>query len=180
MTNNHENRTQRLGRREFLKKDSIWGDARTAAFAVGRSAGSDEIRKAWTMKRMAVAVALMLGAAGFVAGSAGAGTYLNTIGDEALLSGAGHRLEATLIIGCTAGEHVRLRLTVTQGGTVGVGHAAGRCSGDVQHYPVTVAGTEGDVFTEGPAEAEAWAETSHGQHTHTPHTWDKTIFVVDR
>lgn len=134
----------------------------------------------WIARGTALAVAVMLAAVVLAASPAGAGTQLNTIGDEALLSGAGHRLEASLIIGCTAGEHVRLRLTVTQGETVGVGHAAGRCSGAVQHFPVTVAGTKGDVFTEGPAEVEAWAKTSHGQHTHAPHTWTKTISVVDR
>ncbi len=40
MTNNHENRTQALGRREFLKKGLIWGGAGTAAVALGSSAGA--------------------------------------------------------------------------------------------------------------------------------------------
>lgn len=125
---------------------------------------------------LVAALAVLFGTASAV----NAGSMLNTVGDTAEITADRHGLDATVVIGCTEGERLRFQLTVTQGDTVGVARGAGRCAGDPdgQVYEVTVVGTHGGTFEPGPAEAEAWAETRHGQHTHPRHTWTKSITLA--
>lgn len=108
---------------------------------------------------------------------AGAGVYLNTVDDTATVHGGGHRLTATIIIGCIEGERVRFEVTVTQGDSVAVGRGAGRCNGapEGQQFELAVAGSRGATFHPGDARASAWAETRHGHHTHPRRSWTTTI-----
>lgn len=130
---------------------------------------------------------LLIGAIGatslvlLAAHPAGAGVYLNTVGDTATVHGGGHRLAATVIIGCTEGERIRFELTVIQGESVAVGRGAGRCNGAPygQQFEVVVAGTRKATFHPGEAHASAWAETRHGQHIHPRRTWT-TAITLDR
>ncbi len=113
---------------------------------------------------------------GVVAASAAhAGTQLNTVADTATIGGSGHRVEVTIVLGCDAGERARFGVSLAQGDTEATGQGAGRCTGDVQHFPVTVTTHGGETLTEGAATAHAWVETRHGQHTHPRHTWTEQI-----
>ena len=133
------------------------------------------------MKRMTIAVLtalLML----LVAQPLMAGTYLNTIDDEATRNPSGHNVVVTGPIGCDAGEIVTIRVVVTQDttGAVAQGTFHARCTGDRQPWRIHAA-TRGPVaFVEGPARVEAWAQTyNRGKITDT-NTWWRSVDIVDK
>ncbi len=125
--------------------------------------------------RTAAALAAAALTMGVVAAPAAhAGIHINTVANTATLNGSGHRAEVTIVLGCDTGERARFGVSLAQGDTQATGQGAGRCTGDVQHFPVTVA-TGGQTLTDGPATAHAWVETRHGTHTHPRHTWAEQI-----
>jgi hypothetical protein len=75
-----------------------------------------------------------------VAGSATmaeAGIQGNTFGGSGELSARGHRVEVTVLLACSHGSS-RFTVTLQQDDTIGTGHGAGVCTGDLEQYAVTV------------------------------------------
>lgn len=69
---------------------------------------------------------------------AGAFIAANTIDGQSTYTAGGMRVRATGPIGCTSGEHLSIRVTVTQ---PAIGARAreswnGRCTGEIQHWQV--------------------------------------------
>jgi hypothetical protein len=108
------------------------------------------------MRRVLVGLALL--GAGLIppASPAEARVIMNTIGPTAALIGHGHVARGTVLLECTAGEHVRFTLTLTQPGASGTGRGAGVCTGELTAFKVTVP-AKGARFTEGTATACATA-----------------------
>lgn len=103
--------------------------------------------------RLRAAAALV--AAGLVAASSPAGAAMtsNTLGPSGTLSADGRVATVSVLIGCTAPGSVRFTVTLTQGGTSGVGHGGGRCTGQDETYTVRVPAGGDGAFTAGSAQA---------------------------
>jgi hypothetical protein len=83
----------------------------------------------------------------------------NTIGGTAALHANGRVADGVLLVACTPGERVKLRMTLTQGAAIAEGYAAGDCLGEEEaaHYPVKVTIWGVNKLQPGPADACAVA-----------------------
>jgi hypothetical protein len=153
--------------------DISWspGGPRVGAFAGGLP--EEEI-----MMRMVLAVLALLAAATVLAPSpATARIFSNTIGLTADLTVHGHAARGTVLLECTAGQTVRLTLTLTQGGAHGTGHGFGLCTGELTAYEVTV-WARGGRFTPGTAEACATAVNRQRGHVVDTREWCRAASVT--
>jgi len=90
----------------------------------------------------------------------------NTIDGTAALRANGRIVKGVLLVACTPGERVKLRMTLTQGAAIGEGYAVGDCLGEDEaaHYAVKVAIWGVNKFQAGPADACAVAvDTDRGK-----------------
>jgi hypothetical protein len=71
------------------------------------------------------------------------------------LAGHGRVATVTALVNCEEGDQVQVRVSVTQGSTVGHGVGLGACTGGLEGYEVTVPAQGRAFFTTGPAHAEA-------------------------
>ena len=81
----------------------------------------------------------------------------NTIGAIGTLGPHGRTATVTALIECTAGQTVKVRVTLTQGQAIGEGVGGGSCTGALAEYPVRVTTQSASAFTPGPAQACAAA-----------------------
>jgi hypothetical protein len=81
---------------------------------------------------------------------------------------------------CDAGAHARIHVELRQGNNVGQGQETVKCTGALEHYPVTINAHGKDRFRTGAAQAEADAEV-HGHKVKDTQEWtrDVTISVGD-
>lgn len=107
------------------------------------------------MRRILLTAAMALGVVAMAA-PADAAITSNTIGATAARYGHGANAKGTVLVTCTAGQLVRVTLTLTQGTTTGSGRAAARCTGQEQPIKVTVPARHGR-FQAGNAAACAHA-----------------------
>jgi hypothetical protein len=71
------------------------------------------------------------------------------------LGGHGRVATVTALVNCAEGDQVQVRVSLTQGSTVGYGVGIGACTGGLEGYEVTVPAHGRASFTTGPAHAEA-------------------------
>ena len=116
----------------------------------------------------------------FVARTAFAGTFLNTINAVGIVADKGRHLTVTGPIGATAGDRVELRLTVTQRstGAAAEGRAFLTATGAVQQWEVETAAEGGATFEAGPATAVAFARNTVGGKATDAHQWLVNITLV--
>ncbi|MGH7672209.1 MAG: hypothetical protein ACREMC_04870, partial [Gemmatimonadales bacterium] len=116
--------------------------------------GSARPRARWIIAVVAVGVAVLAGSAPVL------GKILrNTIDATASLHAGGRVAEGVVLVACTPGERVKLKLTFTQGAVIGEGRTQGECAGEgeLARYPVKVVARGAARFQAGPAEACAVA-----------------------
>jgi alpha-tubulin suppressor-like RCC1 family protein len=77
------------------------------------------------------------------------------IGPAVELGGHGRVATVTALVNCEEGDQVQVRVSLTQGSTVGHGDGIGACTGGLEGYEVTVPAQGRAFFTTGPAHAEA-------------------------
>lgn len=78
---------------------------------------------------------------------------INTIGATGTLEHHGRSANVTALVECTAGQTIKIRLTLTQDEAIGEGTVNGTCTGAVAEYPVKVTAHGKTGFTAGPANA---------------------------
>jgi hypothetical protein len=85
----------------------------------------------------------------------------NTIDGHATYTRDGTRVRATGPIGCTSGERVSIRVTVTQAATGARARKTwtGRCTGEIQHWQVRARARQGARFETGAGRVCAVAKT---------------------
>jgi hypothetical protein len=129
------------------------------------------------MLRVVVLLALVGAAALAQATPSDARLIGNTIGADASLAGHGEVAKGTVLIECTAGEFVQFTLTFTQGAASGTGYGAGRCTGELEMYGVTVPAQHG-TFIEGAAEACATAVNRNRGAVEETREWCRAAAVT--
>jgi hypothetical protein len=124
---------------------------------------------------------LALGLSAVTAPPIFAGVALNTIDPVAYRTESGRRVVVTGPIVCTAGEGVKLRVTVTQRstGAVGQGHTRFTCTGALQQREVWVAHDKKAAFADGVATAVAFARTTAQGTPMDAHQWLVEVTVTD-
>ena len=80
----------------------------------------------------------------------------------------------TALAHCRAGQTVKIRVSLTQGETVGVGRTVAACTGALAQYPVRVRVQGPHDFTPGPAQAEATARI-RGQSMVDTQEWTRAV-----
>lgn len=115
--------------------------------------------------RAGTAVLMIAGALLALPAGPAAGTLSNnTIGATGDLGARGRTVTITAILGCTAGQQVSVRVTLTQGQAIGDGVGGGECTGTAAEYPVRVSAHGATGFTTGEAQACAQAiNRDHGR-----------------
>lgn len=134
--------------------------------------------------RLLFAIGLAVASTFFVAGQVIGGAYLNTIEETAMLRG--RHLRVTVIIGCDAGQRLKLRVTTTQRhvGAVAEGRQETTCTGDTQHIPVDITTRGRQHFVPATAsdsnvvEACVLAMTSSQGHIDDSHQWCKDVSLT--
>jgi hypothetical protein len=95
----------------------------------------------------------------------------NTIGSTGTLGPQGRTASMVALIECTAGQTIKVRVTLTQAKATGEGMGGGTCTGTLTEYPVRVASHRGAAFTSGPALACASAVNRDGGHVGDTKQW---------
>ncbi|HEY7676271.1 MAG TPA: hypothetical protein VIG69_04315, partial [Candidatus Methylomirabilis sp.] len=91
------------------------------------------------------------------------------------LGGHGRVARVTALALCEAGDHVQIRVALTQGAVSGHGIAAGRCTGALERYEVIVPAHGWAGFEAGPATAVADAIVrDRGRVVDRPH-WTRAV-----
>ena len=123
-------------------------------------------------RRMSAAIVMAV-AGLFVATMAFARVTANTMDPVASVTDHGRDLIVTGPIGCTEGERVYLRVTVTQRatGAVAEGRTLITCTGGTQPWEVHASVQGQETFEEGPATATALGRTTDRGETTDAHQW---------
>ncbi len=137
------------------------------------------IKQPATVRSLAAAIALTIQCA---APNAVAGVQTNTIDAAATLTRDGRQVTATGPIGCTAGQHAHVQVTVTQRstGAMAVGHTTLICNGYIQQWEIHASVRGRDAFVIGAASAVALGRTSDQGRTDDAHQWLVPITLVPR
>lgn len=130
-------------------------------------------------RSLTATIALIIQSALF-APTAFAGIQSNTIDPAASIAQNGRHITATGPIGCTAGQHAHLQITVTQRstGATAVGHTTIACNGYIQQWEIHASVQGRDSFGVGAAVAVALGRTSDHGHTDDAHQWLVNITLV--
>ena len=83
----------------------------------------------------------------------------------------------TIVANCDVGETLHFNIALTQGEVSGTRQAAGRCTGELERYPLKVQLRAGDQFVEGAAEVAAVAIIKHGRAVETQ-DWARRVTIV--
>jgi hypothetical protein len=116
----------------------------------------------------------------FLAPLASARIIPNTINPIAIITDNGRLVIATGPMGCTRGEQVFLRVTVTQRATGALAEGRSRivCTGNSQQWEVHAATQGKEIFGEGPAVAVAIARTAERGEISDAHQWLVNVTLV--
>ncbi len=110
-----------------------------------------------------------------VCGTEAASAFIsaNTIDAHATYKQDGARVRVTGPIGCTGGERVAIRVTVTQAATgAGAGKTwKSRCTGEIQHWQVRARTRQGIRFEEGTARVCADGTTRSAHRVTDTRMW---------
>jgi pimeloyl-ACP methyl ester carboxylesterase len=121
-----------------------------------------------------LAVALLFGAQ-----DASAFIAANTIDRLATYKQRGGLVRVTGPIACTRGEHVAIRVAVSEPATARArGRWKGRCTGEVQHWQVTARARGGSRFESGRGRVCAVATTRRGARVTDRHRWCERVQVA--
>ena len=104
----------------------------------------------------------------------------NTIDERATYKKHGRLLRVSGPIGCTRGERISIRVTVTQPATAARARSRwkGRCTGKVQHWQVTARARRGTRFENGSGRVCAVAKTRTGSRVTDTRRWCERVNVV--
>jgi len=106
----------------------------------------------------------------------------NTIDRYATYTSDGARVRATGPIGCTRGERVSIRVTVTQSAITARARKAwtGRCTGELQHWQVRARTRPGTRFETGRGRACAVAKTYAAERVTDTRKWCERVSLSAR
>ena len=116
------------------------------------------------------------------ADSASAFLTATTIDAQATDTLGGARVRATGPIGCTSGERVSIRVTVTQPATGAQARKTwtGRCTGEIQHWQVRARARPGARFETGAGRVCAVARTRTAGRATDTRKWCERVAVSAR
>ena len=116
------------------------------------------------------------------ADAASAFVSANTIDGQATSTRDGARVRATGPIGCTRGERVSIRVTVTQSATGARARKTwtGRCTGEIQHWQVRARARQGARFETGAGRVCAVAKTRTAGRVTDTRKWCERVAVSAR
>jgi hypothetical protein len=121
-------------------------------------------------------------AASLLCGADAASAYIsaNTIDRHATYKRDGTRVRTTGPIGCTRGERVSIRVTVTQAATGARARKSwtSRCTGELQHWQVRALTRRGTRFENGTGRACAVAETRSADRVTDTRTWCERVRLL--
>ncbi len=83
----------------------------------------------------------------------------------------------TMVANCDVDETLHFEIALTQGGVSGTRQAAGRCTGELERYPLKIQLRAGDQFVEGAADVAAVAIIKHGWAVETQE-WTRRVTIV--
>ena len=131
---------------------------------------------------MRAAVGLVV--AVLLAWPAAASAYItaNTIDEQATFRADGARVRATGPIGCSRGEQVAIRVTVSQRGTASSarGRWKARCTGELQHWQVRASARRGTRFEAGGGKVCAVAKTRSAARVTDTREWCEPVLLSVR
>jgi hypothetical protein len=106
----------------------------------------------------------------------------NTIDGHATHTNDGARVRATGPIGCTAGEHVAIRVTVTQAATGAQARKTWkrRCTGELQHWQVRARAHQGTRFATAAGRVCSVAETRAAGRLTDTRKWCEPVSISER
>ena len=106
----------------------------------------------------------------------------NTIDGPATHTRDGTRVRATGPIGCTSGERVSIRVTVSQSATGARARKTwtGRCTGEIQHWQVRARARQGARFETGAGRVCAVAKTRIAARVTDTRKWCERVAVSAR
>jgi hypothetical protein len=118
----------------------------------------------------------------FGADAAGAAISVNTIDRHATYSQDGAKVRSTGPIGCTRGERVTIRVTVTQASTGARARRTWkrRCTGELQHWQVRARARHGTRFEAATGRVCAAAKTRNADRVTDTRTWCERVSVSAR
>ena len=104
----------------------------------------------------------------------------NTIDERATYRKDGRLLRVSGPIGCSRGESISIRVTVTQRATAARARSRwkGRCAGKVQHWRATASARRGTRFNNGGGRVCAVAKTRNGARVTDTRKWCERVNVV--
>lgn len=113
------------------------------------------------------------------ADAASAFVSANTIDGQATHTRGGARVRATGPIGCTSGERVSIRVTVTQAATGARARKTwtGRCTREIQHWQVRARARQGSRFESGAGKVCAVAKTRTAGRVTDTRKWCERVAV---
>lgn len=118
-------------------------------------------------------------AASLLCGADAAGAFIsaNTIDRHATYTEDGARVRSSGPIGCTRGERVAIRVTVTQPATDARARKAwkSRCTGELQHWQVRARARRGTIFETGPGRVCAVAKTRSADRVTDRRKWCQRV-----
>ena len=131
------------------------------------------------MKTLAVLVVVMAALTIWGADAAGAFLSANTIDAQATYTRDGAWVRATGPIGCTHGERVLIRVTVTQATTGARARKSWkrRCTGELQHWQIRARARHGTSFQAGAGRVCAVARTRSATRVTDRRKWCERVFV---
>ncbi len=90
-----------------------------------------------------------------------------------------HKVEVNVLALCQDDAHVMIRVTLTQGSTIGHGFEIERCTGAMERYPVRIRSHGRDGFVSGPARAELEGVVYHHGRVIDAQQWTRNVTLVD-
>jgi len=96
----------------------------------------------------------------------------------ATLGRQGRIATVTALVNCPEGQHVQVRLSLSQGGVSGEGVAAGACTGGLARFEVTLPSRGRAGFAPGPAQAEAEAVVRDAGQVVDTQRWARAVELV--
>ena len=108
-----------------------------------------------------------------------AGVSFNTIDEHATYTQDGARVRASGPIGCTRGERITIRVSISQAATEARARGSwkGRCTGEVQHWQVRARAGRQARFASGPARVCAVGKARTGRRVTDTRRWCRRVSV---
>jgi hypothetical protein len=90
----------------------------------------------------------------------------------------GRVADVTVVATCEAGRRLLFDVSLTQGEASGRGSGTGKCTGQLERYPVTVPAQGRDSFLEGAAEVSAEGAARDGGVVVDVQEWTRQVNIV--